>query len=487
MAKEIRFWETALRDGQQCLWATRMTTAMIEPIARTMGAAGYWNIGAMGGAAFESCVYYHGEDPFERMRMIAAAAPNSNRSVYIRSLGLLGWDTFNDEVFDFSCRVMSDCGITLINTFDALNDTRNMETSIRATKDAGLHSVGSLIFVESPVHTDEMYVQQARELAAAGADGVQMKDSSSLLTTDRFRQLIPKLIKICHDTGVDFHFHTHCATGLGPLHALEAVDMGTDVIHTAISPLANGGSQPATEQIGRELERMDYEVGLDFDKLDAVARHFTDVAIKHSKPLGKPAAYDPDLMRHQMPGGMLTNLKAHMTEVGQGDRLDEVLDEIVHMREELGYPAIASPLSQYIAVQALLNLVDGERYKTVQTEIRKLALGWYGRTPGPVDPNLIDRIGGGEEPITERPGALLPPILDKTRAALGSSATEEEVYLALHFKPKLLQQWEVAKRVRPGRSLLGTPVATLVRELAERPHITYAFIQKGETRVTHMA
>lgn len=487
MAKEIRFWETVLRDGQQSLWATRMTTAMIAPIAKTMGEAGYWNIGAMGGAAFESCVYYHAENPFERVRMIAAAAPNSHRSVYIRSLGLLGWDTFNDEVFDFSCKVMSDCGITLINTFDALNDTRNMETSIRATKKAGLHAVGSLIFVESPAHTDETYVRQTEELVAAGADGVQVKDSSSLMTTDRFRALIPKLIKVCHDAGVDFHFHTHCATGLGPMHALEAVEMGTDVIHTAISPLANGGSQPATEQIGREVAGMGYDVALDFMKLEEVATHFTDVAVAHGKPLGKPAAYDPDLLRHQMPGGMLTNLKAHMAEVGQGGRLDEVLDEIALMREELGYPAIASPLSQYIAVQALLNLVDGERYKTVQTEIRKLALGWYGRTPGPVDPNLIDRIGDGEEPITERPGALLPPVLDQTRAGLGPSATDEDVYLALHFKPKLLQQWEEAKKVRPGRSMLGTPVATLVRELAQRPTITYAFIQKGETRVTHVA
>jgi oxaloacetate decarboxylase alpha subunit len=487
MAREVKFWETVLRDGQQSLWATRMTTGMMRPVARTMGEAGYWNIGTMGGAAFESCVYYHAEDPFERMRMMATEAPAPFRSAYVRSLGIFGWDTFNDEVFDFTCRVLSGCGITLINTFDALNDTRNMETSIRATKRAGLHAVGSLIYVDSPVHTDEVYVRQVRELAAMGADGVQIKDSSSLMTTDRFRTLVPKLIAACHAGGAMFHFHTHCATGLGPMHALEAIDMGTDVIHTAISPLANGGSQPATEQIGREAATRGYRVGLDFEKLDRIAAHFTEVARRHGKPLGQPAAYDTDLMRHQMPGGMLTNLKAHLREVGQADRLDEVLEEIARMREELGYPAIASPLSQYIAVQALLNLVDGERYRTVQTEIRKLALGWYGRTPGPVDPNLIDRIGNGEEPISERPGALLPPVLDRLRGDLGAGATDEDLFLALHFKRKLLDKWEEARKVRPGRSLQGTPVATLVRELAERPQIAYAFVRKGTTSVTHVA
>jgi pyruvate/oxaloacetate carboxyltransferase len=286
---------------------------------------------------------------------------------------------------------------------------------------------------------------------------------------------------------VDLHFHTHCTSGLGPLVTLEALPLGIDVVHTAISPLANGSSQPATEMIAREARNMGFEVPLDLAKVEAQADHFHAVAKRHGKPVGKGMAYDPALYRHQVPGGMISNMSSQMGAIGLGDEMPRVLDEIVRIREELGWPIMVSPISQFIAVQAIFNVMHGERYKVVPVEIKNYALGWYGEIPAPIDADVFDRVSDGEEPITERPGALLEPIVETFRAEHGPFASDEELILALHYKGRLLDDWRRMRADAIAYPTPKTPLATLIKELGERPDVTYVQVSKGADRVTYVA
>jgi oxaloacetate decarboxylase alpha subunit len=387
-------------------------------------------------------------------------------------------------VFPLAIETLARYDIGCINTFDALNDPRNMAVSIKATKAAGLRAVASIVFSESPVHTDAHFATKAKELVALGADAIQIKDSGAVLTQDRIRTLTPA-IRAAIGPDIELHMHTHCTSGLGPVVTLESLTLGIDVVHTAISPLANATSNPPTEMIAEEARNMGFDVRLDFDKVARIAAHFRDQAIAHGKPIGQPVAYDPGLFRHQVPGGMRSNLEQQMRDLGLHDRLPEVLEEIVRMREELGWPIMVSPMSQFIGVQALLNVVEGERYRTVQSEIRRYVLGWYGELAAPVDPDVLDRIGGGEEPITERPGALLEPMVARFRKEHGPFDRDEDLILAMHFREKKLDEWRESRRVHPGRERASTPVATLVQELTKRPEVSYAYVQKGNTRVTY--
>tara|TARA_Y100001960_G_scaffold158292_1_gene166406 strand:+ start:906 stop:2366 length:1461 start_codon:yes stop_codon:yes gene_type:complete len=485
MSRKLRIWETALRDAHQSLWATRMTSEMMEPIVPAMDDAGYGIMGVAGSAVFESCIYYLAEDPWERLRMIQRSAPNTMKNVYIRSLNVLGWDLFADDVFPLTIDTLSRYGINCINTFDALNDTANMAVSIKATKDAGLHAVGSIVFSESPIHTDEHFIQKAKELVALGVDAIQIKDSGALLTPDRVRTLVPAMREAIGDD-IDLHMHTHCTSGLGPLVALESIPLGVDMIHTAISPIAHATSNPPTELIVQEAINQGVDIDVDMKKVEEIAEHFRQQAIKNNMPIGAPVAYDPGLFRHQVPGGMRSNLEKQMQEIGLHDKLPAVLEEVVQMREELGWPIMVSPMAQFIGVQALLNVVEAERYTTIQTEIKNYVLGWYGQLAAPVDPNVMDRISDGEEPITERPGALLEPMVENFRAQHGPFKSDEELILAMHFKPKLLDEWRESRKVREGRPTAKTPVATLIKELAHRPDVSYLFVEKGNTRVSHI-
>jgi pyruvate/oxaloacetate carboxyltransferase len=267
--------------------------------------------------------------------------------------------------------------------------------------------------------------------------------------------------------------------------ALESLKLGIDVLHTAISPLAHATSNPPTEMLAEQARNMGFDVRLDSAKLAQIAAHFRAQAIAHGKPIGQPMSYDPDLIRHQVPGGMRSNLEQQLRELGLHDRLPEVLEEIVRMREELGWPIMVSPMSQFIGVQALLNVVEGERYRTVQSEIRRYVLGWYGKPAAPVNPNILDQVGAGQEPISERPGALLEPMVDKFRKQHGPFKRDEDLILAMHFRSKKLDEWRAARKVHPGRESASTPVSMLVQELTKRRDVSYAYVQKGNTKVTY--
>ena len=480
MTRTLEFWETALRDGQQSLWATRMTTPMIAPVADTMGGCGYWCIEVMSGAVYEASYHFNAEDPWERVRLIARASRGNHVAAIIRALGVFGWSTLPDEAFPFAMNVLASNGITLVNLFDGLNDTANIAVPLQAAKERGLHVAATLIFTESPIHTDAYYVIKAKELLALGADSVILEDAASLMTTARLRVLVMKLRSAIGNQAL-FHFQTHCASGLGALNAIEAMRLGIDVAQTAISPLADGTSNPPTEFMVREAAESGLQVRLDVDALDRIACHFREQAALQGKPLGRPVTPEPSLARHQVPGGMRSNLESQLQALGMADRLHHVLDEISRIREELGWPIMVTPISQFVGVQALFNVIEGERYTTVQADLANYVLGWFGKVSGRIDPDVFDRLSGGREPISERPGAQAEPVMSRLQDQEGPFTSDEDQLAALQVARPIRERWETARRLHPSRSVMRTPVATLLRELTHRPEVSYVFLGKGTT------
>lgn len=480
--RRIDFWDTTLRDGHQSLWATRMTSAMMEPIAKTMGEVGYAVIGVGGAAVFDSCIYYLAEDPWERLAMLNRLTPGVPKACYIRSLNILGWDIFPDDATDLTIQTLGKHGVNVINAFDALNDTRNMESTIRSARKHGLTSVGSLVYSISPVHTDDYYVTKAKELVRLGVDAVQIKDSGALLTPERTLELVPK-IRMAIGDNVKLHFHTHCTSGLGPLVAITALPLGIDVMHSAISPLANNTSNPPTETIVYEAIRQGFDVPLDLAKMEEEAAHFRKVAAEHGKPTGIGAIYDPSLYRHQVPGGMMSNLRSQMAAQNLDVSFDVLLEEVRRVREDLGYPIMVSPMAQFIGVQALFNVLHGERYKVVPAEVRNYALGWYGQHPAPMDQNAYDKITQGGEPITGRPADHVPPLVDRARREYGAHLSDEELILAFHYKPKTLQAWRDMRADPLAYPVDETPIAVLLNEVRKRTDVDVLHLAHGDQEV----
>jgi len=481
--RRIDFWDTTLRDGHQSLWATRMTSAMIEPIAETVGEVGYAVIGIAGAAVFDSCIYYLAENPWERLAMVNRLTPGIPKACYIRSLNILGWDIFPDDATELTVQTLGKYGVTVINAFDALNDTRNMEATIRAARKCGLHSVGSLVYSISPIHTDEYYVVKAKELVAMGVDAVQLKDSGALLTPERTKGLVPKL-RLAIGEGVKLHFHTHCTSGLGPLVAITALPLGIDVMHSAISPLANNTSNPPTETIVYEAIRQGYHVPLNLQKMEEEAAYFRKVAQDHGKPSGIGAIYDPSLYRHQVPGGMMSNLRSQMAAQNLDVSFDALWMEIERVREDLGYPIMVSPMAQFIGVQALFNVLHGERYKVVPAEVRNYALGWYGEHPAPINPDIYDKITQGGKSITGRPADHVPPLIERARKEFGEHLTDEELILAFHYKPKTLQAWRMMRSDPLHYPLAESTTALLLNELRFRKDVNFFHLSRQEDSIT---
>lgn len=481
--RRIDFWDTTLRDGHQSLWATRMTSAMMEPIAATIGDVGYSVIGLGGTAVFDSCIYYLAEDPWERLAMVNRLTPQSAKACYIRSLNILGWDIFPDDATDLTIKTLGKYGVTAINAFDALNDTRNMESTIRSARKHGLQSIGSLVYSISPVHTDEYYIAKAKELVAMDVDAVQLKDSGALLTPERTTELVPKIRAAIGDK-IKLHFHTHCTSGLGTLVAIAALPLGIDVMHSAISPLANNTSNPATETIVYEAIRQGYDVPLDLDKMEQEAAYFRKVAKQYGKPTGIGAIYDPALYRHQVPGGMMSNLRSQMAAQKIDVSFDALLEEIQRVREDLGYPIMVSPMAQFIGVQALFNVLNGERYKVVPAEVRNYALGWYGEHPAPMNPDVYDKVTQGGKPIKGRPADHVPPLVERARKEFGPDLSDEELILAFHYKPKTLQAWREMRADALHYPIAESSAAVLLNELRLHKDVNFFRLSRGTDSIT---
>lgn len=481
MSQTVKLIDVTLRDAHQCLWATRMTTGMMRDIAPLLDRAGFEAIDLIGGAVFDVCVRYLREDPWERMRILSGWVTETPLILHSRGQSLFTFDFFADDVVALAAERFVANGIRYHTNYDALNDIRNLEVPIGAAKRHGLHVVGGLVYTVSPVHTDAYYAGKAKQLIALGVDAVFIKDPSGLLTPERAATLVPALKRVVGD--LSLQLHSHCLTGLAPYVALQAVRHGVDVVHTATSTLADGASHPATEEVTGNLRRLGYDVPVDLGLVAQVADRLAFIAAREGKPTGAALDYDEFHFHHQVPGGMISNLEYQLSTFGMGDRLDDILEEAGRVRADLGYPIVVSPFAQYIMTQAVLNVVGAERYATVPDEVRRYAVGGYGEIAGTIDPDLYDRLSGGREPVTDRPGALVPPALDRVRAAFGPFASDDDLLLAAFYNRTEYDALKAAGPIRQDYPIASTPLATLLREVTARPDIkSFHYIERASGR-----
>jgi oxaloacetate decarboxylase alpha subunit len=475
--RRVNLIDVTLRDAHQCLWATRMTTAMMKDIAPLLDRAGFEAVDLVGGAVFDVCVRYLREDPWERMRILSSWVTETPLIIHTRGQSLFTFEFFADDVVALTTERFVANGMRYHTPYDALNDIRNLDIPIRSAKALGVHVVPGLVYTDSPVHTDAYYAAKAKELIALGVDGVFIKDPSGLLTPERVATLVRALRGVIGD--LPLQLHSHCLTGLSPYVALRAVENGVDVVHTATSTLANGASHPPTEDVAANLRRLGFDCPVDLDPVAEVADRLAYIADREGKPVGEPAAYDAFHFHHQVPGGMISNLEYQLSTLGIGDKLEAILEEAGHVRADLGYPIVVSPFAQYIMTQAVLNVVGGERYASVPDEVRRYAVGGYGKVPGEIDPNLYDRLAGGREPVTERPGALVPPALDRVRRERGPFESDDDLLLAVFYAAPEYDALKAAGPIPTDYPMAATPLKTLLTELSARPGVRgFHFVEK---------
>ena len=408
--REVKFLDTTLRDAHQSLWATRMTTAMMLPVADQMDRIGFDAIEVGTPVHFDVAVRYLRENPWERLRLLRQRMTCTPLQGGSRSKSLSGFGVVpNDLLLLWNERLIAN-GCQQIKFMDPLADLDNIIYLIKFAKELGAYTVGALVYGHSPVHTDELYVRKTRELIeCANVDAVLIKDSCGLLTPDRIRTLVPAMKAVMGNTPLQLH--SHCLTGLAPLVYLEGVKLGVEQVCTSIAALANGPAQPATQTIARNLREMGYTVNLDDALIGGVSDHFRKVADQEGKPLGIPMEYDAFHFEHQVPGGMITNFKSQLAQAGLSHKLDDILHECVQIRKELGWPIMVTPFAQFVGTQAVLNVLHGERYRVVPDEVKKYVLGYNGKLLAPIDPNVLDRIiENGSQQIALEPKPLDPAV-----------------------------------------------------------------------------
>ena len=429
MAK-IKITETVLRDAHQSLLATRMSLADMLPILEAMDQVGYYSVEAWGGATYDACLRFLDEDPWERLRVIKSKMPNTKLQMLFRGQNMLGYRHYADDVVEYFVQRSVANGIDILRIFDALNDIRNLETAIKATKKEGAHLQGVLSYTTSPVHNIEYFVGYAKQLENAGADSICIKDMAGLVTPYVAYDLVKALKE---SVKIPVQFHSHYTSGLASMAHLKAIEAGVDIIDTAMSPLAMGTSHPATESMVAALQGTPYDTGLDLTKLDVVRAHFAKLREKYlAEGLINPKVLgvDANTLLYQVPGGMLSNLVSQLKQAGKEDQLEDVLKEIQNVRKDSGYPPLVTPSSQIVGTQAVFNVITGERYKMVTKEFKGLVRGEYGKTPVPIDPEFRKKIIGDEAPIECRPADLLEPELDKLRAECAQYSEQPEDVLS---------------------------------------------------------
>ena len=477
----VRLIDVTLRDAHQCLWATRMTTAMMAEIAPRLDRAGFEAIDLVGGAVFDVCVRYLREDPWERMRILNRWVTETPLIIHTRGQSLFTFEFFPDDIVELAAERFAANGMRYHTPYDALNDMRNLEIPIKAAKRHGIYVVGGLVYTHSPVHTDEYYVGKAKDLIAHGVDAIFLKDASGLLVPERIATLVPALKGVMG--AMPLQIHTHCNSGLAPYVVLQAVEHGVEVVHTATSTLANGVSHSPTELVTRNLRRRGHEVAIDLEPVEEAAERLAFIAEVEGKPVGEPREYDEFHFQHQCPGGMVSNLAHQLEQMGLQGRLEEILEEAWHVREDLGYPIVVSPFAQYIVTQAMLNVMGREqgreRYASVPDEVRLYVRGGYGEIAGPIDPNLYDRIARGAEPITERPGARVPPAVERLRRTRGPFDSDDDLLLAAFYDDRDYGALKQAGPIATEYPLMETPLLTLIKGLAERPGIRSFSLSQG--------
>ncbi len=481
MAREIKLIDVTLRDAHQCLWATRMTTGMMKEIAPKLDNAGFEAIDLVGGAVFDVCVRYLREDPWERMRILNQWVKKTPLIIHTRGQSLFTFEFFSDDVVELSAERFAANGMKYHTVYDALNDMRNLDIPIRAARSHGIYTVPGLVYTDSPVHTDQYYAEKARELLEIGIDAIFIKDASGLLVPERVTTLVPAIKAVIGD--MPLQLHTHCLSGLAPYVALQSIQYGVDVIHTASSTLANSASHPPTELFVKNCKRRGYSINLDLNLIDEISEMLAYIAEQEDKPVGQPLEYDEFHFHHQVAGGMISNLKYQLQTVGLEDRIDEILEEAGQVRADLGYPIVVSPFAQYIVTQSVLNVLaldqGRKRFDSVPDEVRLYVRGGYGQIPGSIDPNLYDKITGGKEPILERPGALVVPALEKIKKLRGPFVNDDDLLLAAFYDEALYSALKKEGPINLDYPLMTTPLLTLVNEISNRSTIkNFHFIKK---------
>jgi oxaloacetate decarboxylase alpha subunit len=476
--KEISFVDTTLRDGHQSLWATRMRTAHMIPVAPIMDEAGFDAAELMGTVHFDSCLRYLRENPWERIRLLAEAMPKTPLQALIRSKSLTSFNIVPDSVIALWIKRCAANGIRRLMIFDALHDWSNI------AKAEGVEVSVPLVYSLSPVHTDEFYAQKTSEMVPwLKPDIILIKDSIGLLTPERTKTLVPAIKQ--HIGELPFEMHSHCTTGLAPLCCLESVRLGIDVIHTCVSPLANGPSHPSVENMTMNLRRLGFSPRIDEEAVKAIADHFRYVAKRENKPMGAPVEYDAFQYVHQVPGGMITNLQFMLSQRGMEHRLEEVLEEVSVIREEWGYPVMITPFSQLVGTQAVLNVLLGERYKVATEEAIRYILGHYGKPPAPIDENTKDKILSLPEAKDLLNWEQPQPSIKELRKEIGRPGiSDDELLLRVLFPEEHVEATIAAGPIDIRYPKGNKPVIALIEELTERSDARYYHLQKGDFSLT---
>jgi oxaloacetate decarboxylase alpha subunit len=460
-SRPVYICDTILRDAHQSLLATRMRTDDMLPAAPLLDRVGYWSVEMWGGATFDSAMRFLNENPWDRVRRLRKLMPNTRFQMLLRGQNVVGYKHYPDDVLQAFVVHAKDAGIDVFRIFDALNDLRNMQASIRYVKDVGGHVQGSFSYTISPVHTIPGYVEMARQLKDLGADSICIKDMAGMIAPYDAYELVGELKA---QVGLPVQFHTHYTSGMAMASALKAVEAGVDIVDTAISSLSGLTAQPPTESLVAILKGTPRDTGLDLNLLAELSEYFGQVRKKYQSFESGLQGVDVRVLQYQIPGGMLSNLTSQLRQQGAGDRYEEVLVEVPRVRQELGYPPLVTPSSQIVGTQATLNVVLGERYKVIPEEVKNYVRGFYGRPPAPIDPEVKRKAIGDEEPITVRPADLLEPGMDRAREEIGDLAHNEEDVISYALFPQVARPF-LERRAR-GADEHTAIIAAIAAQLA---------------------
>ncbi len=445
MAK-VLITDTILRDAHQSQAATRMRLDEMLPAAAMLDSVGYYSLECWGGATFDACLRFLNEDPWERLRALKKAMPNTKLQMLFRGQNILGYKHYADDVVDMFVKKSIENGIDIIRIFDALNDLRNLEQAVKSCKKYGGIVECAISYTTSPVHTLDYFVDLACQMEQMGADNICIKDMANLLLPYDAYTLVKR---IKEKVSVPIHLHTHNTAGTGDMTLLKAIEAGVDIVDTALSPLGNGTSQPATEPLVATLKGTEYDPGLDLNLLSEISKHFRKVADRLEKDgwLDKKVLrVDTNTLLYQVPGGMLSNLIGQLKQAGKEDKLMDVLAEVPRVREDFGYPPLVTPTSQIVGTQAVFNVIAGERYKMVTKESKALLRGEYGRLPAPVNEEVRKKCIGDAPVITHRPADDIPPEYDKYKAEIKDIMEQEEDVLSYALFPQVAMKFFEKRR-----------------------------------------
>lgn len=432
----VKITETALRDGHQSLIATRLKTNEILDIVEEMDQVGYHALEVWGGATFDSCLRFLDEDPWERLREIRKRVKNTKLQMLLRGQNLLGYKHYPDDVVELFVKKSIENGIDIIRIFDALNDVRNLETAVNATKKYGGHCQIAISYTTSEVHTIDYYVELSRQMQDLGADSICIKDMAGVLVPKDAFELVTRMKRVIR---VPIELHTHQTSGTGCMTLLKACEAGIDIIDTAISPLSGGTSQPATESMFYALQDTEHDTLLNLDHLNNITEYFIDIRNHYlEEGLLNPKALmtNPNILKYMVPGGMLSNLMNQLEAQGAFDKYEDVLKEVPKVRADLGYPPLVTPISQMVGTQAVMNVMTKERYKVIPSEIKDYVKGLYGKSPVPINRDIIQKIIGDDRIILHRPADDLEPKVDNFREKYKDIAKTEEDLLSCALFPQ---------------------------------------------------